>query len=276
MVKRPQPDHGPHAANGTARARVHHRGEGPKSLSDICELPLKNVDAILTAAARHGDSSVGDEMEQFCRRGLITSSCYSGTGALEIAAGLVRRRCTELFPRLPPPTVTCYSVTEINPDARLFLQSHHESTRAQHMCGDIIDRLSSSTQQRLRAIEAQALTLWRSTRAEFRDGQLDDRDVRVWRDKLTAEYLRDLLAEFQNIEFEETSWCYVHERRCPVSPRLGLNHGGTALWLEGAGSTCVPWSAMGARSKWLDEATLTFFTWLVAVRFYQPDLWLHE
>eukprot|EP00974_Lingulodinium_polyedra_P101034 9788475-Lingulodinium_polyedra.AAC.1 len=80
----------------------------------------------------------------------------------------------ELFPHWAPPKVTCYSVTEINPDARLFLQHHHESTRSQHMFGDILDRLSPSTQQRLRAIEAQALTVWRSTRAEYRDGQIND------------------------------------------------------------------------------------------------------
>ena len=121
---------------------------------------------------------------------------------------MLAARGAELFPKLPPPAVTFYNVADANADARPFLASHRERTRAQHIFGDVFERLSWAAQ---RAIERRALTLWSDSKVEHREQQLGDDVLERWRSNLTSEYVRDL-----QIELEESVWCHTHERRCSV------------------------------------------------------------
>ena len=122
----------------------------------------------------------------------------------------------------------------------------------------------------LRGIERRYLQLWKDVQEEQKLGTVAVKDAKVSREILSEEYLRKLLPVFADIEFHDELHCYIHRKRCPVSPRqAGFVD---QVWSEGAGNTCCPWSRMPGSSKWLDESTLVCLTWIFSLRFYQPDM----
>ena len=169
----------------------------------------------------------------------------------------------------------CYSAADNAEHARRALQSHSFDTAPRHVFGDILQCLPKATLQDLRAEEARAMEQWKSAKHDRKLGNLIDEELQAWQAEFSEAYLKELHKGLSNVGFEERAWCYVHSAYCPLSPRHGPDLK-EMLWIEGGGSTCCPWSAQGGHDKFLDKATLVFFTWLYHWRFIQPDMILHE
>ena len=127
----------------------------------------------------------------------------------------------------------------------------------------------------MKSIESEVFQEADSLKAMYMKGSLGKDELKEAQTKLATGLVRRLSAELAKVEFAETSWCATHQRRCPVSPR-GDPRWRDALWLEGAGTTCCPWSRMSPGLHWLDAATLPCLAWAYACRFYEPDVIVHE
>lgn len=106
-------------------------------------------------------------------------------------------------------------------------------------------------------------------------GFLSQRDFADAVATLSEDYVYTPKHALEHAEFRELAWRYRHSKLCPITPRAD---GGCRrmIWADGSGSICCPWSAMGARSMWLDRASLAFFVWAYSSRYFEPDLIVHE
>ena len=89
------------------------------------------------------------------------------------------------------------------------------------------------------------------------------------------ELVCQLKTVLREVEFLEEAYCLHHDRMCPVNPRCVPGQE-EKLWVEVAGTTCCPWSAMGAGLEWLDKATAPCLAWAFSLLYYLPDIILHE
>ena len=64
----------------------------------------------------------------------------------------------------------------------------------------------------------------------------------------------------ENVHFQETVWCLVHNRECNVCPRVPDERCGWKglavddVWIEFGGNTCCPWSRMAACGRYASDA----------------------
>ena len=168
-----------------------------------------------------------------------------------------------------------WGATDNSPVAQKILMKH--TTKINHVWRDVLDRLPPTVRREAIRITKQRLDLGQCAQKEHSLGHISAAEFDLeWtrQGRLLQEQLKELLGD---IEFEETAYCLVHDRKCHLSPRSDLEYR-SAYWMEGAGHMCCPWSSMpcGGGAKWLDWATLTFLVWAYSVRFFEPDSVLEE
>ena len=129
-----------------------------------------------------------------CEHGLVVTSSYSGTGGFEVAAVQVLEECARLL-GMPPPSIICYSATEVNPAARKALMSHGPRSRPMHIFTDILDRLPGGVLEHLKGVEARRLQLWVDTKNEHKDGNLSTDELLKWHEEISSDFLHELHTE---------------------------------------------------------------------------------
>ena len=125
-------------------------------------------------------------------------------------------------------------------------------SRPNHIFVDVLDRLPASIRVDLEKKQDEILQLWNATKLEFKNGSVDKAVLHRWEQRLSKRYMQELAEILRDVEFNAEAFCEVHGRKCPISPRDDPDPSyREVLWVEACGTTCVSWSAMGSKDKWL-------------------------
>ena len=270
--------HRARAFPASARSSQDMDGGGIITLNDVLSLPRSPLDAVIT-----GYDTCHNPVTKVLVDGCCVTTTYSGTGSFESG---VHRACLCAADSLgldqaEIQDIHFYSATELDETARRVLAGHPNSTRPEHIFGNVLDRVPEKYRDDITDTELKFLTLWQDTKNDYKAKNITKASYKQWQANLEREYLCLLIKTFDKVEFSMTSYCFVHGKQCNVSPRAvgrsSWKAGKASMWLEGAGSICCPWSLMshGNGNRWLDAATLPCMTWLYGLLFYQPDLFIH-
>ena len=217
-------------------------------------------------------------IEQFVRNGLLTSSNYSGCGTMEVAAVMLYDFLMEALrmARSECRGVVCWSACDTDADSQLVLDSHPRASRALHQFDNVLDRLFPQDLEVCTKILNGKLQWYAVFQGLEADGLMTSTALTARKHRLGAELLAELSSVLSKCEFKTRCWCRSHLAECPVSPRSDPNVA-DMFWVEGAGTTCTPWSGMNKESpKWLDACTLPLLCWAFSTRYYEPDAVLQE
>jgi hypothetical protein len=162
-----------------------------------------------------------------------------------------------------------YAATEIMVAARSVLTRHVAKFR--HLFGDVLERVPEAQRKVLIATSREYLQQNKVATAELKGGSMSQESYARLRQDLGSQLLAELSSQLQQIEFEESAWCYVHEKKCFVSPRFDPDFK-NFLWLEAAGNTCCPWSAMSTGQGGLTKPPCRF--WLHGTFLHIPVVWM--
>ena len=260
---------------------------GPTDLAGVLDLPRALAEQVWGARNLEGAAQKKEErhreeqgafqdLQDLAKLGIVATSCYSGTGTYEAVLHRIMTCAAKTSAASAKPQLIMYSACEVCPLARAVLASHPAASRPRHIFGDILDRVPAAVLSDLRAVEQHYMKLWQDTKAEFALKNITKSEATQWHSQLSESYVASLMPIFSALEFNGEAWCYLHKKKCPISPRQGGYS--TQLWTEAAGTTCCPWSSMpiNIMNKWLDPATLPCLTWAFGLRFYCPDMFQHE
>ena len=252
--------------------------DGAEDLPSILLVLRDLCDAIFEIATCRPDIMRG--IRSVCLHGLVVTSCFTGTGAFEIACSMVYDRLCELCginPCLFGHGLVCYSACDSNAVVQRFLQRHPQSSRCQHLFSDVLDRLPGHDRDTCEGIVDDHMrkeTLWKHF---SEDGLVTSNGLSQKRSALGQSLVRELTAILEVCEFEEKAWCIICKKDCFVSPRAHCDAYSNSFWLEAAGTICCPFSHVNqAHTKWLDKSTLSCLVWVYSFRYYQPDAGIHE
>ena len=79
---------------------------------------------------------------------------------------------------------------------------------------------------------------------------------------------------FNNVEDQGgNAWCYAHERECAA---VKTRQNDEQIMIGGAGITCIDWSSMGQKKRWVGDTLLCFMHFLQEVRAQGADAWILE
>ena len=146
-----------------------------------------------------------------------------------------------------------------------------------YVFGDVCWRCFEPTLETVSQIEQSIFDEWEATQMEHKNGGIDDTVSAVQKEELGIKLFDEVSLVLAACEFQTQAWCFKHNMSCPISPCGQVLFGNDGLWLEGAGSTCCPWSRMNMiDAMWLDRATVPFLVWAYSTRCYEPDGGAHE
>ena len=181
------------------------------------------------------------------------------------------------FQRSGDKGLTCFAAFDCSRASRKVLLTHPESSPGAplHVFGNLLTRVPDGPRQLLVGHVKRRLKQWRSWKrdADAR-GEHSTTGVRM-KQRIGRQLLRDLQAILGTVEFSHFAWSYRHNAYCPVRPRIVPGLDGQ-LWLEVAGSVCKPWNSFGKQGDWLGWSSVATLVWLYSLKFYEPDLLLHE
>jgi hypothetical protein len=208
---------------------------------------------------------------------MVVTSTYSGTGCFELSAHQVFCHAQSVLgiPDSEKGDFVSWASWDKCPVARRVLLAGLPHCRSEHVFGDISERCFPTDLAKLRMMEGEFMQLWKDSTMEYENGGLSKVEYVAIRDDLGSEMFGKLSTELQGMEFQEECHCYCHDRKCPWCPRSDPRFV-DSYWVEGAGSTCCPFSGMGKQGRWLDQATLPFLIWAYSTRYTEPDSGIHE
>lgn len=274
---------------------------GPKNLDEIYDWPWQGVLAVADRAEATGLDIFGCLKK--AAGTVIITSCYSGMGCAEAALQLVAAALQDVGGATLD--FKAYSACDIDPVCRHMLLNHVAHSQADHVFGDILERLDPGVRKNLeqkgdRLRKLLQLRLQHANSAGHtttRVAEIKSEQVQ----RLGAKYTQAICAALQQspLDPDRLCWCYRHNRYCcPTPPAVaagaevdvvspgGLRcegstgrstaSGNRAVRVEVAGTTCVAWSSMGDGLGWLHPSSLPCLTWCYWQLATGPDLVLHE
>ena len=144
-----------------------------------------------------------------------------------------------------------------------------------HKRTKVLDVLPEAVREEVEALERESLAVWQATLVEEQLGNMTGAEISDWRREFSQNYMKQLQEKLEGVDFNSTAPCATHGEECPVTPRQ-VEQYANMLWIDCAGSTCVPWSQAGQRMGQMHSATVVFMTWLLHRRYMEPSLVVHE
>lgn len=160
---------------------------------------------------------------------------------------------------------------DISPSRRQVLLGWEDSdSGAQHIFGDICDRLPSDTRARIRDMMPDYNKIRQSHRSAVQHGMILDAADKY---KHIAELLENTHREA--FTAETTAHCYKHGTQCKCST-FESDAGDSAMTWVVAGSNCQAWSQRGLQLGVAHPSFLVWLTFIFELKRMGPDNWLHE
>ena len=249
---------------------------GPSTLQEVLVshtvMPLRMLDY----AKRQDRDDIARNFKEVLTNGIVLTTNYSGTGSYEaMSKHVLDRAAKELG--LESANIVYYAACDSDPAARYALLNHRAATRPMHVFDDVLGRLPPRTHDELHNLEAVVLAAWEDSKLEHGQGNINKLVLERDRKRLCDKFLTKLDAILKDVDFAAKAYCHRCRKLCFISPRANEEQEyAKYYWVEGAGSTCLPFTSLGQHGVWLDPATLPFMTWLYSCRYYQPDAINHE
>ena len=262
--------------NTLQRHRSGWHPPGPNNLHGVLRRGAAAVGDVVEHSKMFGKEKLVQNLISACERGVVLTSSFAGSGCFESSSQQLFDEMASTF-GLEGKHGGCevwgsWDFAEIAQAALLSPADHDKSL---HVFSDILDRLFPCERVELERLQAKYLQLQEDSKAELSCGSFAMTDFQQHIRLLSDEYSAKVMMVLENAEFQEDQWCLRHQKRCPVCPRsCGSNK--DRMWIEAGGSVCLPWVSMGDMNSWLHPSTLAFFVWCYSVRFFEPDLILHE
>ena len=255
------------------RRRSCRDSAGPSSLGGVLRLHQDGVGRVFAAADdAFCETLLTTQLEEISAQQVVVTSSYSGGGSFKYGcAEVLSRSGAHLGKNID---LIVYSTIEVNETANRFLSAHRSPVLAQHSFGDVLDRLSLVEREHVEDISKRTMQLWDDCKAEAKCSNWSGKEFSMERDKSGDRFVADLFRELHQIELLERQYCERCGKLCNIPPYT-LYPG--ALWIEAAGTTCTPWSAMNkSGDRFCSIHTLPMLTWAFSNRYYMLWKVLHE
>ena len=249
--------------------------DGPTSYEELFMWPVRLLQKLRTFASSEDQQgeSAGDVINRNLRaiRRLVLTTSFSGVGSAEVAASMMSQHLQgDALWRSD--TLQVHSVCELKSSCRKVLMAHGSPCRANHVFKDIVHGFSH-------VVERQILEKLAALRQRLNESGADeslDRSARKHvQQQLVEEFYRFAVHVLQEEEVQVYFFCEDHRRMCP---RVPCREPGD-IWLEAAGSPCIPFckgGGYGTQLGWLRDTSLPFFAWVSFLRKGRPDVIVHE
>lgn len=256
----------PAAAEGAQGSESPRRPEGPTCAKDLYDWPMKCVNELTKI---YGQESLVRNMS--AKSGIVMTTTFSGVGSAEIAAGMLCKALRDEGLVEPGFDLHVHSVCDKDPMCRQVLMRHDPTTAPNHVFADVSDFLPDKVKLRMEALLFAAQADIENKR--FPNARAHSDAIHARGEKL----VRDCLNILENVPIQDQGSCYECKRNCPRFPNASAR--ATCLWLEVAGSPCIPFVKGGAYGNglaWVHETTIYFLSWARAMREGRPHMILHE
>ena len=139
-----------------------------------------------------------------------------------------------------------------------------------HLFDSNVDRLSTDDRDRLQGMLDHQLGLLSCHKQELNLKTISKKEFNALAKEMSESLRCELQLALEDMEFVSECWCLIHEKNCPVTPRMDPELE-AFYWVEGAGTICKPFSSMSTNPPWCDPSTLSTLTWAYSIRFFEPD-----
>eukprot|EP00971_Amphidinium_carterae_P188929 3750602-Amphidinium_carterae.1 len=182
----------------------------PRTLADLRawpELYLKHVES----------KGLTQNIVEKMNCGVTLDSDYTGSGCMEQAGTLIREKLAAVHPHVAESWLRVHRACDIDHRCRTLLQRHNaKGLKAAHVFRDLCERLTESTQEKLRGIAAR----WSEHRADLCKCFPKIRCEHKAINKLVGEAMTKEMVEFMqsvgecSIDSAQKCWCYEHCQEC--------------------------------------------------------------
>ena len=156
----------------------------------------------------------------------------------------------------------------MSPLAIFIVKNHHERTWARHRFNDITERMFPSDRMRLKEKLDKHLARFEELRLKRKYISIDQPTFLNEKRQISRTIVTEFTLELSTIEFQEKVMCSAHNTTPPArsDPQLAR-----VRWSECGENVCIPWSRVGANTRWIHVSTLSTFCWGYSIRFYNVD-----
>ena len=240
--------------------------------------PQRIVSKHIEVAGKDCGQSVVEKLEEIRRKGVCVTTHYSGMGTAEDAAEYALTFGAQAAGLPSDIPFAAYSASDSSAPCRQVLI---RNGKAQHIFGDILDRLDSSILDALKSTLQAHISRFYESVEELGNGASEDDGSAMGRKGLLDEIGRQWCAEAkrilqkQNFSDKTTAWCFKCKRSCPCFPSKAKLE--DMLFIEISGTTCTAWSSMNQSALgWLDVSSIACLTWCRMVQCLEPHIVIHE
>lgn len=247
----------------------------PKNIQDCLEWSTRNLRRMAAMSATFNTDFIGN-LQANSRDGLVVTTCYSGAGTAEMAANIALNFGVPWCPE--DNNLVLYSSCDADATSQKVLMAHDLAHRPLHLFTDVLDRLPDDVRAFCLQIQQKHMRKYHILKAMKNKPRKKKRRLQNSQQEiahLEQDYLLRLHAVLQETKFNEEAYCQIHCQKCNINPRSNpelAKH----RWLEVAGTTCCPFSSIGKRGGFLDDATLPCLVWWHSSRRLRPSDILHE
>ena len=220
----------------------------PTSLAELFQWPFSVYEAL--------DFDEQSRLQSNLEGGFGVFTQFSGMATPEQALLMIEHL---LLPRLHLQKRRIFKSMEQcdhNEQCRRVLQGLSSQAVAEHIFGDVLDRLPLVARQELR----------------LQQGILDAKDTTAAQKEHALTAIKNIL---ERTDMLSEAYCYRHGRLCPMWP-VPATAKAASQRLHITGTPCVDWSTMGKRAGVMGSTSLAFHTWLREMQTRLPGLLIHE
>ena len=244
----------------------HNDGNGGNTREDAPSGPLDaracahwaqaDVQALKHQGLEHFRIDFSETLKTALDAGVQLRTDYSGIGGVEESFRHVLQASSD-FSGSSMATSSVQRAGDVLPDSRFLLRHHKGPCAPKCIHGDILKRMETRTLTRLQRLQG---------------NYIKQAEKAIKKGAVAKEAYTDFGRTFMRKAFKIAkdtappprllvSDCTVHGRECPVLPAVPKSFKG--LLGNAAGVTCIDWSKLGKKQKWLGPSAFPFLQWAV-------------
>ena len=242
---------------------------GPTNLE---ETMLSNHDAAIRLV-QVADAGMKEKLVEWVKLDIVATSSFTGTGVAEAAYFQAKHDLASAL-GIEPGKFLVYSGCDHAMESQHAMMNHGKATSPKHVFPEFLDRLHPMDLKKNQEYLEENLSVVRANKEEYLLGAMTKQQLNSNQAALSARTLETSSKNLGRVEFRTTSWCSVHKRECPISPRQ--EYPGWHWW-ESAGTVCCPFSTMAdSTPSWCHPSSLGTLSWAFSMRYFEPDDIDHE
>lgn len=237
------------------------RRTGPTSLAEMYDWPWR-------AFTRLSQSEKNQFMKNVQHNGFRFFSQFAGMDCFSQAMIYIMQSLNEHGLSFPAEMFTTYEQTDIGALQRRFLAGWDGAARAEHIFGDIKDRVPQHVKDLQDEIKWPQKPLFGCSTEELAAYRAEVEKGVAATEKVLMRHDADVF------KCKSTAHCFLHNRQCKVRPaKLVFD---TVLDVDVAGTCCFDWSTAGRGAGLGGRSGQAFINWAYERQKRRSDLIVHE